>query len=428
METRTEQRLLVAGTWALALVTLYLALDAHWSSEKQLQAYVYVNPREAFHIDGQETLQVYSIVGNSGLTPATNVQRFAGILPPTDTLTQRTVREAGHAVTGDPGTFFAFDASGNPIKVPPFTAITLPGDALTGAGSPPAAAHGMARKLFSSYSGPLFQVRRKSDNATQDIYAASDGWADMASLFTFLGTSDGAVSKLYDQTIYGNTFSQTTNANQPGLLIKYLPNGRPIPTALTLPGQYFRLRTGTTAIPTGANPITVTAVFCPVVTSEPDGTIGFYGDMEATVSDTGNGHMFALAWGSSGGWRGGSGSGPWIGTDWENGIYASSTGTGNTTAPVQLADFIFALAKTDGSTTWVLKGGPAASPNLETLYSGGLPSGYTANFEGGISLGEGGDGSISEIVFVEGMIIPSMSTDAADQAIQTNLAQSFPTF
>ena len=37
METRTEQRLLVAGTWALALVTLYLALDAHWSSEKQLR-------------------------------------------------------------------------------------------------------------------------------------------------------------------------------------------------------------------------------------------------------------------------------------------------------------------------------------------------------------------------------------------------------
>jgi hypothetical protein len=102
VETRTEQRLLVAFTAALALATFGLVADSHWSSEKQLRAYVYLNPREAFHIDGQGMLQVYSIVGNSGLTPASNVQRFAGIevLPPTDIPTQRTVREVGSTVIG----------------------------------------------------------------------------------------------------------------------------------------------------------------------------------------------------------------------------------------------------------------------------------------------------------------------------------------
>lgn len=300
-----------------------------------------------------------------------------------------------------------------------------PGDLLAAAGTPPVAAHGMVRKLFAAYSGPLFQVRRTSDNATQDIYAASDGWADMASLFSFLGTSGGAVAKLYDQSGQGNTFNQIATANQPLLLIKYLPNARPIPTAHSSVGKYLRLRTGTTGIPTGASPITVTAVFCPDDTYEPMGTIGFYGDMEATVVNAGNGHMFALAWGTTGGWNGGVPYGPWIGTDWENGIFAGLTISSNTTAPVQFADFIFALSKTNGTSVWTLKGGPAASPNLETLYSGGLPTGYTANFEGGISMGEGGDGSASPIVFIEGMICSSVSSDTADQAIQANLAQAF---
>ena len=40
-------------------------------------------------------------------------------------------------------------------------------------------------------------------------------------------------------------------------------------------------------------------------------------------------------------------------------------------------------------------------------------------------MGEGGDGSASPIVFVEGMIFASVSSDTADQAIQANLAQAF---
>ena len=301
----------------------------------------------------------------------------------------------------------------------------LPGDALTVNGTAPSAAHSMARKLFSAYSGHLFQVRRTSDNATQDIDAGTDGWADVASLLTFLGTSSGTVSKIYDQTGNANTFSQVTAGNQPVLVIKYLSNGRPVPVAKCNSGQFFRLRTGTTGIPSGANPVTVTAVICPD-TASPVQNAGFYGVVEFAVVDNGAGHMFELAWTNAGTKIGGAGNGPWIGVDWENGIYNAATAHGTTVAPTQLADFIFALSKTNATSTWVIKGGPAATPTLATLYSGGLPSGYTAAFEGGISLGEGGDGSPAPIVFVEGMIAAGVSTDAADQAIQANLAQAFP--
>ena len=66
MEIRTEQRLLVAFTAALALATFLLVGETHWSSEKQLRAYVYVNPREAFHIDGQEAAVFTALSGIVG--------------------------------------------------------------------------------------------------------------------------------------------------------------------------------------------------------------------------------------------------------------------------------------------------------------------------------------------------------------------------
>jgi hypothetical protein len=78
MNYRTD-RPLVAVTGLLVLATYLLVRGANQSSEKELEAYVYVNPREAFHIDGQGTLQVYSVIGNSGQIPAINVQRFADI-------------------------------------------------------------------------------------------------------------------------------------------------------------------------------------------------------------------------------------------------------------------------------------------------------------------------------------------------------------
>jgi hypothetical protein len=95
---------LAIGTWILAAATIFLALDARWSSDRQIRAYLYVNPGELFHVDGKGALQAYSIIGNSGQTPAMKVERFAGIevLQPTDnpTANQTMAREAGVTVLG----------------------------------------------------------------------------------------------------------------------------------------------------------------------------------------------------------------------------------------------------------------------------------------------------------------------------------------
>lgn len=78
------------------------------------------------------------------------------------------------------------------------------------------------RRLRSTYTGPLVNVRRASDNATLDIgfiqtaFGATgiDG-LDIAALQTFCAGTDGFVTKWYDQSSAGNHASQLTAANQP---------------------------------------------------------------------------------------------------------------------------------------------------------------------------------------------------------------------
>lgn len=104
LKIRTADHWLVLGTWVLAIATIALALDARWSSDRQIRAYVYVNPDVLFHADGKGTLQVYTGIGNSGQTPAINVQRYAGleVLPPTENplATQPLIREIGVTILG----------------------------------------------------------------------------------------------------------------------------------------------------------------------------------------------------------------------------------------------------------------------------------------------------------------------------------------
>jgi energy-converting hydrogenase Eha subunit F len=63
-------KILAIFTIALAIIAFLALREAQNTAQRQLRAYVYVNPQSAFHIDGQGTLQVYSVVGNSGQTPA----------------------------------------------------------------------------------------------------------------------------------------------------------------------------------------------------------------------------------------------------------------------------------------------------------------------------------------------------------------------
>src|ERR1700745_2558715 len=58
---------------------------------------------------------------------------------------------------------------------PASAATQGPCDIYAANGTPCVAAHSTTRALFGSYSGPLYQVRRASDNATTNISPLSAG-------------------------------------------------------------------------------------------------------------------------------------------------------------------------------------------------------------------------------------------------------------
>jgi hypothetical protein len=86
-----------------------------------------------------------------------------------------------------------------------------------GAGATASAAYS-SRLLSSSYAGSALQVRRSSDNSTQDIGFTANGDLDTAMLKTFVGAGDAFISAWYDQSGNGKDLTQAAQANQPQLL------------------------------------------------------------------------------------------------------------------------------------------------------------------------------------------------------------------
>lgn len=68
--------------------------------------------------------------------------------------------------------------------------------------------------IVAGYAGPLFRVRRASDNAEQDIGFLSNGIVDEAAIATFCGAAQGFVSVLYGQTTYAKHVTQGTLTKQ----------------------------------------------------------------------------------------------------------------------------------------------------------------------------------------------------------------------
>lgn len=82
-----------------------------------------------------------------------------------------------------------------------------PCDIYDKAGTPCVAAHAMTRALYSAYDGPLYTLRRASDNTTKDISVAggAGGIADSASHDAFCGSDASCtVHRIFDQSPRGN--------------------------------------------------------------------------------------------------------------------------------------------------------------------------------------------------------------------------------
>lgn len=81
-----------------------------------------------------------------------------------------------------------------------------------------AAAAYSVRRLSSSYSGSLIEVRRSSDNTTQNIGYDANGDLDTTALLSFVGAGDGFVRTWYDQSGNANNAQQTTTSEQPQIV------------------------------------------------------------------------------------------------------------------------------------------------------------------------------------------------------------------
>ncbi|MFN5795471.1 MAG: beta strand repeat-containing protein, partial [Bacteroidota bacterium] len=86
------------------------------------------------------------------------------------------------------------------------------------------------RKVNSSYAGFALQVRRSSDNTTQDIGFTASGDLDETALLAFVGSGSGFVTTWYDQSGNGRNITSSTTFRQPAIVnagVVNLRNARP---------------------------------------------------------------------------------------------------------------------------------------------------------------------------------------------------------
>jgi non-reducing end alpha-L-arabinofuranosidase len=309
-----------------------------------------------------------------------------------------------------------------------------PCDIYAAGGTPCVAAHSTTRALYGAYSGPLYQVRRSSDNTTRDIAPlAAGGVANAAAQDSFCANTTCLITVIYDQSGRNNRLTQAP----PGGFSGPAPGGydnlaNATAAPITVGGQkaygvYVAPGTGyrnnnTNGIATGDQPEGMYAIFDG--THYNGGCCFDYGNAERNSRDNGNGTMEALYFGNNTVWGKGTGNGPWIMADLENGLFSGVNRGYNANDPSIGHRFLTAVLKGEPN-HWSIRGGNAQSGGLSTFYNGARPnvSGYNPmKKEGAIILGIGGDNSIgARGTFYEGVMTSGYPSDATENAVQANI-------
>ncbi|MFJ4503255.1 alpha-L-arabinofuranosidase B [Streptomyces sp. NPDC088864] len=305
-----------------------------------------------------------------------------------------------------------------------------PCDLYASGGTPCVAAHSTTRALYGAYGGALYQVRRASDGATKDIGVLSaGGYANAAAQDAFCGTATCVITVIFDQSGKGNHLTQAPGGGAaPGPDNLAPATAAPVTVAgHKAYGVYVAAGTGyrnnnTRGIAVGDQPEGMYAV---LDGSHFGGGCCFdYGNAETNNLDTGNGHMEAIYFGDSTIWGSGTGQGPWVMADLENGLFSGVNPGYNANNPSVTHRFLTAIVK-GAPNLWAIKAGNAQSGALSTYYSGPRPNvpGYNPmHKEGAIILGIGGDNSKSSSgTFYEGVMTSGYPSDATENAVQANI-------
>ncbi|KAI1179581.1 fungal alpha-L-arabinofuranosidase [Nemania sp. FL0916] len=309
-----------------------------------------------------------------------------------------------------------------------------PCDIYSSGGTPCIAAHSTTRALYSAFSGSLYQVKRGSDNTTKAIAPVSAGGvANAATQDSFCSGTTCLITIIYDQSGRGNHLTQAPpggfNGPEPGGYDNLASatgapvtlNGQKAYGVFVSPGTGYRNNKASgTATGDAAE-----GMYAVLDGTHYNGGCCFdYGNAETNSRDTGNGHMEAIYFGDNTVWGTGSGSGPWVMADLENGLF-SGANTGNNGGDPSVSYRFLTAAVKGQPNQWAIRGGNAASGSLSTYYNGARPraSGYNPmSKEGAIILGIGGDNSVgAQGTFYEGVMTSGYPSDATENSVQANI-------
>jgi len=91
-----------------------------------------------------------------------------------------------------------------------------PCDIYAAAHTPCVAAHSTVRALYGGYAGVLYQVKRASDGATENVGLLADGYANAAAQDKFCANTTCTITKIYDQSPRHNDLTIATSGHYKG--------------------------------------------------------------------------------------------------------------------------------------------------------------------------------------------------------------------
>lgn len=313
-----------------------------------------------------------------------------------------------------------------------------PCDIYKSGNTPCVAAHSTVRALYASYNGFLYQVRRASDKTTKDIpLLNAGGFVDASVQQAFCSNTTCTISYIYDQSPLKNDLplsppvhwlskGGTEAVTGPG-------KGQAKVGGHTVFGVYIQPDGGggggntyrnnkAQGIAKGDEP---ESMYMVVDGKYYNGRCCFdYGNVETTGNDDGDATMETLEFGNIPDWSHGAGTGPWIMVDLENGVFAGGQKSGSVASNTSIvANYVTGMVKGYSGNRMALKAADAQAGALSVKYDGVRVAGYSPmKKQGAVELGTGGDGSSGGCgIFFEGAITTGVSTDAVDNAVQTNI-------
>jgi non-reducing end alpha-L-arabinofuranosidase len=319
-----------------------------------------------------------------------------------------------------------------------------PCDIYADADTPCVGAFSTTRSLYSTYTGPLYQLRKGgpdpntgSGGMTMDIGLTGNGFADSAAHEAFCGSDTCTFAIIYDQSGRENNLTVGKAGCYEGTAGEDDYESNAVRRPLTVGGNevyalYMDKHEGyrnneTDGMPTGTEAQGIYMVAEGSGKRQGAGCCCCWNFGNASTDNCygPSGQMNALYLGV-GYWGKGTGSGPWFMGDFEAGVWAGGTGASNATnnmLPSMTMDYAFGILKTNAS-NYAIRVGDAQTGNLTTAYDGGIPTAFNGRWtmQGAIILGIGGDNSnSSDGTFLEGAITAGRPTDETDAAVHANV-------